>query len=72
MPSRIAYCPTSKTYIDNNVKNNAGYAVNGNGHVSSLTERKHELLDKFVEAYKELEAYRLVYGPSPSLFMSEG
>jgi phenylalanine ammonia-lyase len=69
MPSLVDYYATSNTYPTHALKNAASHPVSRNGHASSSTERKHELLDKFVEAYEELEAYKWVCSPSPSLLM---
>ena len=61
MPSRIDYFSNGNGYATQTIsslKSSTLYSNNGNGHASSSTERKHELLDKFVEAYDELQAYK--------------
>lgn len=65
MPSRIDYYSASNGngYAQSR-KSSALYpstdSVGSNGHPSPSTERKPELLNKFVEAYDELQAYRCV------------
>lgn len=63
MPSRTDYYSASNgnSYVQNR-KSSVIYPLNAasetNGHASPSAERKPELLDKFVEAYDELQAYR--------------
>ncbi|GJE91396.1 phenylalanine ammonia-lyase [Phanerochaete sordida] len=61
MPARVDYYSNGNGYAQSR-KSSAIYpstnAAASSGHASPSTERKPELLDKFVEAYDEIQAYR--------------
>ena len=74
MPSRIDSYSNGASVVAqtiSNLKKSALHPVVGNTHAAPSTERKHELLDKFVQAYEELEAYKYVHHalPRPPPFM---
>lgn len=59
MPSRIDYYTSSGNGYAQSRKSSAIYPASAStGHAAPSTERKPELLDKFVEAYDELQSYR--------------
>ena len=72
MPSRIDYYSNGNGYTAQPTpsrKSTVLHTASGNGHASSSTgstqKTTHELLDKFVEAHYELEAYKCVPLPTP-------
>lgn len=67
MPSRVDYYTNGNGFATESLparKNSSGFPLQNfagqHGYASSSTGRQPELLDKFVEAYDELQAYRSV------------